>query len=55
MDDEDPRIDELDREIRALRARIDELEAETKAAYDRGWEDGYRTGEDTGLSFGGEA
>jgi hypothetical protein len=34
MDDEDPRIDELDREIAALRARVDELEALANKAAD---------------------
>jgi hypothetical protein len=42
MDDEDPRIDELDREIARLRARIDELEAELETAWERGHDAGVR-------------
>jgi chromosome segregation ATPase len=35
MDDEDPRIDELDREIARLRARVAELEAIEQEAHDQ--------------------
>lgn len=34
MDDEDPRIDELDREVARLRARVAELEAIEQRALD---------------------